>query len=180
MCSCCVDEVAAEHVGADCIVHYGSACLSPSRRLPLLYIFEQRALDVEKCASSFRELYPDRHSHIIILYDVNYAHAISKFAVTLKSLCDPSNYYVSTQIFVFRSVPSVHRYLPVYIFIFFLPQMVFWLYCHQSIQTLLHLKLLLKGSSVTVMGRLKDKMMTPLSLTKTMARSSISLDVSSP
>lgn len=121
MCSCCVDEVAAEHVGADCIVHYGSACLSPSRRLPLLYIFEQRAVDVEKCASSFRDLYPDRHSHIIILYDVNYAHAISKFAVTLKSLCDPSNYYVSTQIFVFRSVPSVHRYLPVYIFIFFPP-----------------------------------------------------------
>lgn len=91
MCSCCVDEVAAEHVEADCIVHYGSACLSPSRRLPLLYIFEQRAVDVEKCASSFRELYPDRHSHIIILYDVNYAHAISKFAVTLQSLCDPSN-----------------------------------------------------------------------------------------
>lgn len=75
--SCCVDEVAAEHVGADCIVHYGSACLSPSRRLPLLYIFEQRAVDVEKCASSFRELYPDRHSHIIILCDVNYAHAIN-------------------------------------------------------------------------------------------------------
>jgi diphthamide biosynthesis protein 2 len=27
--SCCVDEVAAEHADADCIVHYGRACLSP-------------------------------------------------------------------------------------------------------------------------------------------------------
>lgn len=27
--SCCVDEVAAEHVMADLIVHYGRACLSP-------------------------------------------------------------------------------------------------------------------------------------------------------
>lgn len=77
-CSCCVDEVAAEHVGAECIVHYGSACLSPSKRLPLMYIFERRPVDVEKCTSAFRELYPDTQSHIVLLYHVNYVHAISK------------------------------------------------------------------------------------------------------
>lgn len=27
--SCCVDEVAAQHVNADAIIHYGEACLSP-------------------------------------------------------------------------------------------------------------------------------------------------------
>lgn len=27
--ACCVDEVAAQHVGADAVVHYGHACLSP-------------------------------------------------------------------------------------------------------------------------------------------------------
>jgi diphthamide biosynthesis protein 2 len=27
--SCCVDEVAAEHVSADLVVHYGRSCLSP-------------------------------------------------------------------------------------------------------------------------------------------------------
>lgn len=26
--SCCVDEVAAQHVGADCLIHFGHACLS--------------------------------------------------------------------------------------------------------------------------------------------------------
>ena len=26
--SCCIDEVAAEHVNADLIIHYGRACLS--------------------------------------------------------------------------------------------------------------------------------------------------------
>ncbi|XP_010741719.2 2-(3-amino-3-carboxypropyl)histidine synthase subunit 2 [Larimichthys crocea] len=75
--SCCVDEVAAEHVGADCIVHYGSACLSPSKRLPLMYVFERRPVDLEKCTSAFRELYPDTQSHIILLYDVSYVHAIN-------------------------------------------------------------------------------------------------------
>ena len=28
MCSCCVDEVAADHVSADAIIHYGTACLT--------------------------------------------------------------------------------------------------------------------------------------------------------
>lgn len=73
-----MDEVAAEHVGADCIVHYGGACLSPSKRLPLMYVFETRPVDLEKCTSAFRELYPDSQTHIIVLYDVNYVHAISK------------------------------------------------------------------------------------------------------
>lgn len=77
--SCCVDEVAAEHVGADCIVHYGGACLSPSNRLPLMYVFERGPLDLDACTSAFRELYPDTQSWIILLYDVNYVHAIGKF-----------------------------------------------------------------------------------------------------
>jgi diphthamide biosynthesis protein 2 len=31
--TCCVDEVAAEHVDADVVVHYGRSCLSPTARL---------------------------------------------------------------------------------------------------------------------------------------------------
>ncbi|KAA0723521.1 2-(3-amino-3-carboxypropyl)histidine synthase subunit 2 [Triplophysa tibetana] len=74
--SCCVDEVAAEHVRADCIVHYGPSCLSPCRRLPLLYVFGKRPTDVQQCAAAFKELYSDCESHVIILYDVTYSHAI--------------------------------------------------------------------------------------------------------
>lgn len=73
-----MDEVAAEHVGADCIVHYGSACLSPSKRLPLMYVLEKRLVDLQKCASAFKEVYPDTQTHVILVYDVNYAHAIRK------------------------------------------------------------------------------------------------------
>lgn len=83
--SCCVDEVAAEHVGADCIVHYGSSCLSPCRRLPLLYVFGKRPIDVHQCASSFKELYPNLQSHIIVLFDVTYSHAIDDLRTLL---CD--------------------------------------------------------------------------------------------
>lgn len=27
--SCCVDEVGASHINADCVVHYGHTCLTP-------------------------------------------------------------------------------------------------------------------------------------------------------
>ncbi|CAN0414280.1 unnamed protein product, partial [Phaeothamnion confervicola] len=43
--SCCVDEVAAQHLGADAIVHYGRACLSPTASgVPVLYVFGRAAL----------------------------------------------------------------------------------------------------------------------------------------
>ncbi|KAG9332962.1 hypothetical protein JZ751_013991 [Albula glossodonta] len=72
--SCCVDEVAAEHAGAQYLVHYGRSCLSPSRRLPVMYVFGRRPVDLQRCSASFQELYPDRQSHVIILYDVIYSH----------------------------------------------------------------------------------------------------------
>ncbi|KAM6953299.1 2-(3-amino-3-carboxypropyl)histidine synthase subunit 2 [Aplochiton taeniatus] len=93
--SCCVDEVAAQHVGADCIVHYGRACLSPSTRLPLMYVFERSMLDLQKCASSFRELYPDTMDNIIVLYDVNYAYVVDDL---LELLSDYPNVVASALI----------------------------------------------------------------------------------
>ncbi|EAU81544.2 diphthamide biosynthesis protein 2 [Coprinopsis cinerea okayama7 len=47
--NCCVDEVAASHVDADFIVHYGYACLSKTARLPVLYVFGKAEVDVEDC-----------------------------------------------------------------------------------------------------------------------------------
>ncbi|XP_068262829.1 2-(3-amino-3-carboxypropyl)histidine synthase subunit 2 [Nyctibius grandis] len=76
--SCCVDEVAAEHAAAEAVLHYGPACLSPCRKLPVLHIFGQQPLDIERCAEAFRELYPDRQSHVVVLSDVIYAHAMGE------------------------------------------------------------------------------------------------------
>ena len=55
--SCCVDEVAAQHLNADLVVHYGHACLSPISRLPVLYVFGRRSFpqplhEVATCIAS--------------------------------------------------------------------------------------------------------------------------------
>ncbi|GAA5803487.1 hypothetical protein HPULCUR_008969 [Helicostylum pulchrum] len=73
--SCCVDEVAAEHVNADLIVHYGRSCLSPTSRLPVLYVFGQQPVDLEHCQNEFRMLFPNKTTPVIIMCDVEYSYA---------------------------------------------------------------------------------------------------------
>jgi diphthamide biosynthesis protein 2 len=79
--ACCVDEVAAEHVDADAVVHYGRACLSPTARLPVVYVFTKRQLDLSKVVECFKETYSDRSSKVLVMADVTYAEHVPK-------LCD--------------------------------------------------------------------------------------------
>ena len=39
--NCCVDEVAADHVEADLVIHFGDSCLSPPSKTRTLWFFEQ-------------------------------------------------------------------------------------------------------------------------------------------
>lgn len=50
--ACCADEVAAQHLRADCIVHYGPACLSPTARLPVIHVFGRRPLSNPQAAAA--------------------------------------------------------------------------------------------------------------------------------
>jgi diphthamide biosynthesis protein 2 len=79
--ACCVDEVAAEHVDADVVVHYGRSCLSPPSRLPVVYVFTQRLLDVDLLVATFKETYPERSQKLILMADIPYSHHVP-------TLCD--------------------------------------------------------------------------------------------
>ncbi|CAI7664118.1 unnamed protein product [Penicillium bialowiezense] len=63
--TCCVDEVAAEHVDADAVVHYGRSCLSPTARLP--------SLPLEPVIRAFKETYPELTTKVVIAADVTFA-----------------------------------------------------------------------------------------------------------
>ncbi|KAL8747895.1 MAG: hypothetical protein Q9190_000281 [Brigantiaea leucoxantha] len=82
---CCVDEIAAEHVNADAIVHYGRACLSPSARLPVLYVFTKQPLAVDHVVEAFKSAYPDRQQRIVLIADVIYANHLETIEGMLKS-----------------------------------------------------------------------------------------------
>ncbi|KAG1234090.1 hypothetical protein G6F68_002815 [Rhizopus microsporus] len=82
--SCCVDEVAAEHVNADLIVHYGRSCLSPTSHLSALYVFGQRPIDIQQCTSEFEKLFPDKAQPVIIMCDVEYSYAVDSLTAALQ------------------------------------------------------------------------------------------------
>ncbi|CAG8645487.1 9803_t:CDS:10 [Paraglomus brasilianum] len=78
--SCCVDEIAAQHVNADFIVHYGRSCLSRTTRLPVLYVFGKKTIDVSHCHEAFNQLFGhNKEQPILVMYDVMYAHCIEDF-----------------------------------------------------------------------------------------------------
>ncbi|KAK9365681.1 putative diphthamide synthesis protein-domain-containing protein [Lipomyces kononenkoae] len=64
---CCVDEIAAQHVNADVVVHIGIACLNPVVHSPVIYLFGEGKLDLDLCVKSFIEQIPDRTTHVIIV-----------------------------------------------------------------------------------------------------------------
>ncbi|PSN40491.1 2-(3-amino-3-carboxypropyl)histidine synthase subunit 2 [Blattella germanica] len=81
--SCCVDIVAAQHVNADGIIHFGHACLSSVNGLPVLYIFEKFSIDIFHVVSQFRKFFKERDKKILLFYDVDYHHAIGEVVESL-------------------------------------------------------------------------------------------------
>lgn len=77
--SCCVDEVAAQHVNADGIIHFGHACLTPTDdRLHKLYVFEKLPIDCQHFVSCIRCMFECRTAKILLLYDVCYQYAVGE------------------------------------------------------------------------------------------------------
>ncbi len=79
--SCCVDEVAAQHNNADSVIHFGRSCLSPTQRLPVLYIFGQQPLDVTHCCQALQQLVPNPQQHILLIYDEVYYYCKGTYPI---------------------------------------------------------------------------------------------------
>lgn len=82
--ACCVDEIAAEHVDADVVVHYGRACLSPTARFPVVHVFTKRPLAMDSVIEGFKSTYPDRDQAIILMSDVIYAGHLPRISTILR------------------------------------------------------------------------------------------------
>lgn len=70
--SCCVDEIAAEHIDAHVVVHFGRSCLSPTSRLPVIYVFTKHALNLDDALQSFESEFPEKEAKIVLMADVTY------------------------------------------------------------------------------------------------------------
>ena len=82
--SCCVDEVASEHIGADVVVHYGRSCLSPTARLPVIYVFTEQNLNIDLVIVAFLETYLKRDCKVILMADIPYSSYLIKIVERLR------------------------------------------------------------------------------------------------
>lgn len=85
--SCCVDEVAAQHLFADCIVHYGRTCLSATSKIPVVYVFGNAHIDVTSCVDALAAhissvIAPEKA--VLLLYEPSYRHALSAIVSQLQ------------------------------------------------------------------------------------------------
>lgn len=83
--ACCVDEIAAEHVNADVVVHYGRSCLSPTSRLPVIYVFTKHILDRDAALADFEKEYPDKEAKVVLMADVTYQVHVQSLLSELQS-----------------------------------------------------------------------------------------------
>jgi diphthamide biosynthesis protein 2 len=83
--ACCVDEIAAEHADAQVVIHYGRSCLSPTARLPVIYVFTQQPLDHNTVVDAFKITFPEKESQIILMADVTYSNHIQPIVSKLKA-----------------------------------------------------------------------------------------------
>ncbi|RMZ80462.1 hypothetical protein DV737_g3039, partial [Chaetothyriales sp. CBS 132003] len=84
--SCCVDEIAAEHIDADAVVHYGRSCLSPTARLPVLYVYTKHDLDYDAAVNAFQAAFPAPSEKVIVTADVPYSDHVEKLCTELSDL----------------------------------------------------------------------------------------------
>ncbi|KAJ4407266.1 Diphthamide biosynthesis protein 2 [Neurospora sp. IMI 360204] len=83
--ACCVDEIAAEHVNAHVVVHYGRSCLSPTSRLPVIYVFTKHILDRDAALADFEKEYPDKEAKVVLMADVTYQVHVQSLLSELQS-----------------------------------------------------------------------------------------------
>ncbi|RPB28716.1 diphthamide biosynthesis protein [Terfezia boudieri ATCC MYA-4762] len=99
-------EIAAEHVSADVLVHYGRACLSPTARLPVIYVFTHPPLSQQSVLDTFTTLFPDRTEKVVVMADVTYT---SHLHPIVKKLREESGY---TQIWEAEVIHDPSALLP--------------------------------------------------------------------
>lgn len=93
--ACCVDEVAAEHAEADVVVHYGRSCLTPTARLPVIYVFTMPPLDLDAVVEAFKSLYDNVDEKVILMADIPYNHHLGPLQERLNGI-GYSNTFMAT------------------------------------------------------------------------------------
>ncbi|XP_028129062.1 2-(3-amino-3-carboxypropyl)histidine synthase subunit 2 [Diabrotica virgifera virgifera] len=81
--SCCIDFIAAAHINADAIIHFGPVCFSKfAENVPFMYVYEKRPLDIAHLKKIVETNFDDYH--VAFLVDFGYLHLFDKLVEAFK------------------------------------------------------------------------------------------------
>ncbi|KAL8104357.1 hypothetical protein AgCh_028532 [Apium graveolens] len=90
--SCCIDEVAASHIHADCVIHYGHTCLSPTSNLPAFFVFGKAFISESNSAENLCKFALASGKPVMVLFGLEYAYAMQEIrkmtVVESSKLCE--------------------------------------------------------------------------------------------
>ncbi|VEU44233.1 unnamed protein product [Pseudo-nitzschia multistriata] len=102
--ACCVDDLGAQALGCDLLVHYGHSCLVPIQHtvVPCLYVFVEITIDVKHLVECFHKTILEnpslmdgsgRKPHVYLLGTIQFRHALMEARRLLRS--EPYEYELS-------------------------------------------------------------------------------------
>lgn len=92
---CCIDEVAANHVNSDIVIHFGDACLNPVNKIQSCYVFGKPYLNLDKIIEIFENNYQDKDEKIVLMADSTYSYHLNEIFNKLKNERDYNNLVIA-------------------------------------------------------------------------------------
>ena len=80
--ACCVDEVAAEHVRSDLVVHFGDACLNEIDKLQAVFVLGKPTLDVDAIVKQIKTAYSTEQK-VVLMSDAPHTYLLPEIAKQL-------------------------------------------------------------------------------------------------
>lgn len=84
--ACCVDDLHADELGADLLIHYGHSCLVPINEtcMSTLYVFVEIAINVANLIETIRLTIEDLASSIALVGTVQFTHCLAQVKTELE------------------------------------------------------------------------------------------------
>lgn len=110
--ACCVDEIAAEHVNAEAVVHYGRACLSPTARIPVIHIFTRQSVwNQDELSRDIEGCFKNKEEKFILMADVTFQYHLRAFRADFRDSTCYKDLHVAEVIYD-PSSPIPNRTVP--------------------------------------------------------------------
>ena len=77
-----MDEVAAEHVRSDLVVHFGDACLNEIDKLQAVFVLGKPTLDIDAIVKQIRSAYSTEQK-VVLMSDAPHTYLLPEIAKQL-------------------------------------------------------------------------------------------------